>query len=50
MLNIKEGLTNMSRSAIKHGSFLKLLDKQTGTDLSFNYLSKDSIDLLEKLL
>jgi len=37
MLNIKEGLTNMSRTAIQHGSFLKLLDKETGTDLSFNY-------------
>ena len=37
MLNIKEGLTNMRQSAIQHGSFLKPLDKQTGTDVSFNY-------------
>jgi hypothetical protein len=37
MLNIKEGLTNMSTTALQNGNFLKPLEKTTGTDVSFNF-------------
>ena len=37
MLNIKEGLTNITLSAIEHGSFLREVDKPTDTDVSYNY-------------
>ena len=37
MLNIKEGLTNITPSAVEHGSFLREVVKPTATDVSYNY-------------
>ena len=37
MLNIKEGLTNITLSAIEHGRFLREVDKPTATDVSYAY-------------
>ena len=37
MLNIKEGLTNITLSDIQYGSFLRKVDKAEATDVSYNY-------------